>query len=57
VLPWRVFSDEAVDRLADEVGVPDVPGVLLDHVHQETPQWVFTSDDRSPRVTAWVICT
>ena len=26
--PWRVFPDKAVDRLADEVGVPDMPGVL-----------------------------
>ena len=28
----------AVDRLAEQVGVPVVPGVFLDHVHEHPPQ-------------------
>lgn len=35
---WRVFSGEPVHRLADEVGVADVTGVLLDDVDQDTSQ-------------------
>ncbi len=30
----RVLPDHAVDRLAEEVGVAGVPGVLLDHVYE-----------------------
>src|SRR4051812_3823889 len=40
--PTRVFrallADPAVDPLADQVGVPVVPGVLLHHVHEQLPQ-------------------
>src|SRR5687768_10064095 len=34
----RSLADGAVDRLAQEVGVPVVARVLLDHVGQDPPQ-------------------
>jgi hypothetical protein len=34
----RVLPDEPVHGLPDEVGVPDVPRVLLDQVHENAPQ-------------------
>ena len=34
----RIVPDEPVHRLPDEVGMADVPRVLLDQVDQETPQ-------------------
>ena len=33
-----VLADQAVDRLADEVGMPGMPGVLLDHVDKDSAQ-------------------
>src|SRR3954447_25669067 len=36
--PGRVLSDQAVDGLADEVGVTGVPRVLLDEVDQHPAQ-------------------
>lgn len=36
--PGRILADEPVHRLANEVGVADVAGVLLDQVDQEAPQ-------------------
>jgi len=30
----RVLTDQTVDRLTDQVGVTDVPRVLLDNVHE-----------------------
>jgi len=38
VLPRRVFADDPVDRLPDQVGVAVVPCVLLDQVDQDPPQ-------------------
>ena len=35
VLGWRLVAGGAVDGLAEEVGVPVVPRVLLDHVHED----------------------
>src|SRR5690348_17406342 len=34
----RILPGEPVDRLPDEVGMADVPGVLLDEVDQDAPQ-------------------
>jgi hypothetical protein len=34
----RVLPDDPVDRLPDQVGVADVPCVLLDQVDQDLPQ-------------------
>jgi len=34
----RLLADPAVDALAQQVRVPAVPRVLLDHVHQHVPQ-------------------
>src|SRR5258708_391572 len=34
----RILSDEPVYRFPDQVGVADVPRVLLDDVDQQTPQ-------------------
>jgi len=33
--PRRILPDEAVDRLADQVGVANVPRVLLNHVEDQ----------------------
>ena len=35
VVTGRIFSDEAVHRLPDEIGVADMPRVLLDQVDRE----------------------
>jgi hypothetical protein len=35
---WRVLTDEPVHGLADKVGVPGVPAVLLDQVAHEAPK-------------------
>jgi hypothetical protein len=37
-LSRRVLPDEAVHRLPDEVGVADVPRILLDRVNEDTTQ-------------------
>jgi hypothetical protein len=34
----RVLADDPVDRLPDQVGVADVPCVLLDQVDQDPAQ-------------------
>jgi hypothetical protein len=34
----RILPDEAVHRLPDEIGMTDVPCVLLDQVDQDPPQ-------------------
>jgi hypothetical protein len=34
----RILPDEPVYRLPDEVGMADVPGILLDQVDQEATQ-------------------
>src|SRR4051812_14473590 len=36
--PNALPADRPVDQLADEVGMPVVPGVLLDHVHVDPAQ-------------------
>jgi hypothetical protein len=36
--PRRIVPDESVYRLPDEVGMPIVPRVLLDHVDQDVAQ-------------------
>jgi hypothetical protein len=33
-----LLADAAVDALAEEVGVPVVAGVFLDHVHEQFAQ-------------------
>ena len=43
----RSDPDGAVDALADQVGVPVVPGVLLDQVEQDPAQRVLSPDRRS----------
>jgi hypothetical protein len=35
---WRVLTDPPVDSLAEQVGVPRVPAVLLDQVAEEPAQ-------------------
>jgi hypothetical protein len=32
------LADPAVDPLSQQIGMAVVPGILLDHVHQEFPQ-------------------
>lgn len=34
LLTRRVLSDQAVHRLSDEIGMAEVPGVLLDEIEQ-----------------------
>ena len=36
--PGRIFSDETVHRLPDEIGVADMPRVLLDQVDENAPE-------------------
>ena len=39
--PWslrRVFADQTVDRLAEQVGMADVPGVLVMQVDEYPPR-------------------
>jgi hypothetical protein len=38
VVTRRVLTDKPVHRLPDEVGVPHVARVLLDHVDEQPPQ-------------------
>lgn len=56
----RVLADQTIDRLADQVGVTDVPRVLLDDVHEQPPDpprwtvrtsWDDRPDQKSMRMT------
>ena len=47
-----IFTDEAIHRLADEIGVTDVARVLLDHVDQQPAQaWRTAIGPGSPGQT------
>jgi len=35
---WVLLADAPVDALAEQVGVPVVAGVFLDHVHEQLAQ-------------------
>ena len=37
-LAWVLLADAPVDAVAEQVGVPVVAGVLLDHVHEQLAQ-------------------